>query len=180
MPYTTVTKVRQALAPDGTDQANPQTNYQGTAATLGDNAIRDCIAQAQQTIEGMIGARYDVPVPFTVPDVQEDILLPPGPVPYWARDIAAYYASLVFRRNQPMEANDPMQLRFNIAMVALAAVRDGKAIIPGLIPSTLTNQVGVAVAINPYEGCLFPPSSVLTPTFGEPWPASQRPGPYLW
>lgn len=174
--YTTMTKVRQALAPDGTDQANPGSNYQGTAASLGDDAIKDAIRQAGILIDSFIGARYAVPVTVQIPDPEQPtVLTAPGSIPYWARDVAAYYATLVFRRNAPLDPTNPIQLRMNLALAQLASVRDGKSVIPGLDPSAATGLSGVAVVVNPYSGCLFPPYATLTPSHGEPWPASQRP-----
>lgn len=176
--YTTMTKVRQALAPDGEDQANPTSNYQGTAASLGDNAIKDAIAQAQAVVDGYLGTVYTLPITQVVESPTGD-LVAPGSIPYWARDIAAWYATLTFKRNQPIGATDPVQLRYNAAIVALTRIQNGQSSIPELdvtIGDGGGPSTGVAVTVNQYAGTLFTPYDVLSPTVGDPWPASQRRG----
>lgn len=52
------------------------------------------------------------------------------PVPYFVQsltiNIAAYYATLSYRKNKPLEANDPILLRYNDAIADLKAIQTGQ------------------------------------------------------
>lgn len=138
--YSTAELVRNALTPTG---------VAGTAAVLSDPQLADAIAEADQLIDSYIGARYAVPVqPVTG-------VIPP-PVGSWSRDIAAYLATLTWRRSQDITDNDPVVRRYKLTMQALTDVRDGKNSLS--IPSSdgqPQDAAGAGTLINPYSGDLF-------------------------
>ena len=143
MSYSTTEDVRNALAPT-LAAAN------STASGLTDEQIEDAIAEADGRIDSYIGARYVTPVlavglPPLVPSV----------IVYLSRDIAAYMATLTFRRSKDMTDQDPVYRRFAEAKASLIAVSKGQASLP--IPENTGNAAsqGAGQAINPYAGNLF-------------------------
>lgn len=120
--FSTVQDVKNALAPSGV--------ITGTAATLSDVQITDAINEADSTIRSMIGNIYSIPLLPVDPPTDPPTTYGQEPVRYWSRDIAAFLATLTFKRNQDVSENDPVRLRFNLAMKSLQDIRDGKATLP--------------------------------------------------
>lgn len=106
--YTDVAAVRLALSPGGDD------TDLGTAASLDDADLQAAIDDATDEINGKIATRYQLPL-SPVPTILNRI----------ARDIAAYFATLTFRRGDPLVANDPVQLRYNAAEALLTQIQNG-------------------------------------------------------
>lgn len=156
MPYSTVAMVRNALAPGNFEDGNepyPDGDQTNTAADLSNDQLNDAIAQADATIDSYIGGRYAVPVLYDAGHVL--YVLTPAPLNFWSRDIAAYLATLTYRRAQDFADTDPVARRYLNAMLALTGVRDGKAVLQ--IPENVTDssEVGVGSPVNPYQGHLF-------------------------
>ena len=151
MPYSTVAAVRLALYPADYDAANPPTTASNTAADLSNAQIQDAIAEADSKIDSYIGGRYQVPVAANT-----DGSLP-HPIDFWSRSIAAYLATIVFRRSADFTDNDPVARRYNATLADLVSVRDGKSTL--MIPDTasLANAEGAGAPVNPYVGSLFAP-----------------------
>lgn len=146
MSYCSVQDVREALTPGGlaTDPT--------TGASLSDAQIQDAIAEADATIDSYIGRFYTTPV---IAD-PANTTRAPAPIWTWSRNIAAYLATLTFRRGQELPPTNPVALRYAATMTALTAVRDGKATLPLQENSQGTGAVGMAgAAINPYTGNLW-------------------------
>lgn len=141
MAYATVTDVRQALAPDGASTATL-----GTAASLDDGDLTDHIAEAQAEIDARLSARYSVP--FADGDV-------PSLVNKIARDIAAYLATLTYRRNTPLPEADPVALRYARALALLTGAQKGDIQLVG--DDGDVGQAAEAYVVNTlgYEGSLF-------------------------
>lgn len=155
--YCTVRDVRNALTP-GAD-----VNDKATASGLADWQLTDAIVEAMGHVKAFIGAIYSIvatsytedtdaepetsPVPFTAG---------PDPIRGWTRDIAAFLATLTFKRNKDVTPDDPVRLRFNLAMSQLTAIRDGKTTID-LPPATDVDGNGAVTVVNQYEGHLFGP-----------------------
>lgn len=140
MAYSTAELVRNALTPTGVG---------GTAAVLPDSQLVDAIEEADQLIDSYIGARYAVPV-------QPVSGATPPPVGSWSRDIAAYLATLTWRRSQDITDNDPVVRRYKMTLQALTDVRDGKNSLP--LPSSdgqTQDASGAGPVINRYVGNLF-------------------------
>ena len=154
--YCTVLDVKNALAPAGQGQG------QGTALALTDVQLIDAINEADSVIRAYVGMIYIVPqvdtpvIPPTTPESYWSVA--PEPVRYWSRDIAAYLATLTFKRNQDVPQDDPVRLRLNLAMQQLVMIRDGKSTLPfpPYVPPEGAES-GVTV-VNQYEGTLFGPA----------------------
>lgn len=136
--YTTIDAVRQVLSPDGDPSATL-----GTAASLSDEEIQEAIDEGAAEIDARLGARYTVPFEAPIPSILEKL----------NRDIAAYLATLVYRRGDPIDSNDPVQLRYNRAQGLLTAIQNGKAELS--VDTGALAESGDAEVINPYEGDLF-------------------------
>lgn len=159
--YCTVRDVRLALTPSA-DSADTQ-----TASSLPDWQIEDAIEEAEGWVNTYVLARYTIPSVEVTIDPPEDnpdegpqtFDVAPSPVRGWTRDIAAYLATLTFRRHKDLSKDDPVRLRYMMVMQMLEAIRDGKS---GLPPAVFppadedANTQGVHVE-NLYEGKLFGP-----------------------
>lgn len=159
--YSSVQDVRLALTP-GALPSN-----QETAASFQDAQLEDAIREADGIIDTYISQWYTVPtVEETVPDVdnppnQVTQTVAPYPVRGWSRSIAAYLATLTFMKHKDVGEDDPVRLRYNMAIAMLTSIRDRESYLnPNVFPPVedpvAANQ-GVYV-INPYEGELFEPS----------------------
>jgi phage gp36-like protein len=136
--YTSTDSVRRVLSPDGVSDDS-------TAASLSDDEIEQAISEAAAEVDAKLAARYTVP--FTnVPAIVTTI----------TRDVSAYLAMLVFRGGDPIDPNDPVQLRYNRAQANLIQIQTGKTELPVDSSGPLAEGVEAAV-INPYDGDLFTP-----------------------
>jgi hypothetical protein len=135
MSYSQPADVRAALVPGG--GSSPPVPSSNTAADLTDPELQDAIAQADATIDGRIGAAYAASE--TVPPI----------VKYWSRDIAAYLATLTFRKSKDIAPDDPVRLRYAFVM--------GQILTPGgfLPEPSPAAEGGNLTAVNPV-GQLFP------------------------
>lgn len=157
--YTTVAAVRLALAPLSTSpDYSPR---QDTAAGLSDDQLEDAIREADAKIDSYLLRRYVVPVEPLSPDVY------PGPIGFWSRDLAAYYATLTLYRNTPMESTNPVFLRMQGVVVDLIAVRDGKSALDIPVSESPSSSSGFAGVVNLYDDPLLSPEDWgVRPTAG--------------
>lgn len=145
--------VRLALAPRLDDGSPvPPTALTHTGADLTDEQLSDEIAEADSEIDGYLAGRYVTPV--AVVDVNNPDSLPPNPISYWSRNIAAYKATLTYKRNQPVETTNPVYLRYQMTMQALLAASNGSMIldIPSDSGDVTTVTSGGAVNVQPGVG----------------------------
>lgn len=150
MGYVTPDAVRIAADPEwqaGSDQ--PASGGQ-SAAELSDGQLADAIAEASTRVDVYLAGRYTTPVAPVDPNVTP--LTYPGPVAVWTRDIALYFATLTFLRGAPLEANDPVNLRYTAAMTDLAAARDGKLSLPLPAADVTPGSGFVGAVANGYVG----------------------------
>jgi phage gp36-like protein len=147
--YSTVFEVRAAVSSSGGAE-NPPSQETGTAADLSNAQLTDAINEADSVIDSYIGGRYTTPVA----SVNDAV---PHPIDFWSRNIAAYLATLTKRGSQDFADTDPIARRYTATMLALTAVRDGKAVLPDPIPEILTDtgSGGASGVINTYEGDMF-------------------------
>jgi phage gp36-like protein len=150
--YSTVFEVRAAVSPSGGSD-NPPDEPTRTAADLPNASITDAIEEADSIIDSYIGGRYVTPVAGDPA---------PHPIDYWSRNIAAYLATLTQRKGQDFSDNDPVARRYNATMLALTAVRDGKASFPSSIPEigadgSTGGAEGAAAPFNPNPDVMFGP-----------------------
>lgn len=130
--YTTVEALRFTLAQGG-DTSDP-----GTAASMGDEDLEDAIADAQAEVDARVGGAE-----FPAGEV-------PSLVANVTRDVAAYLATLTFRKGDPLDPNDPVRLRYQRAQGILADIGRGKIELSGE-----PDPEGDAFVQNPYEGDLW-------------------------
>lgn len=159
--YSSVIDVRLALTPGA------KSDDKETAAGFADSQLIDAIAEADGVIKTYLNRYYTIPtanveVPDPASTVQDPlpnitVVAAPYPVRGWSRDIAAYLAQLTFRKHKDLPEDDPIRLRFGMAMANLDLVRKrGILLDPTDFPPTDTgaSQSGVFVE-NTYEGKLF-------------------------
>jgi hypothetical protein len=139
--YSLVEDVRNALTPGGSSSDTT------TAASFSDAQIEDAINEADSIIDTHISLLYDIP------QDPDEALVAVEPVRWWSRDIAAYLATLTFKRSKDIPADEPIRLRFALVMSLLVAIRDGKASVE-LPPADGGSEV---VVQNLYTGYLFGP-----------------------
>lgn len=139
--YSSIADVRNALTPGASaDDAS-------TPSGLQDDQITDAINEADAIVDAHLAMRYAIN--------QDDVdpLVAEAPVRWFSRDIAAYLATLTFKRNKDVVVDDPARLRYRMVMDILVAVRDFKANL-NLTPVGGEDSAGVDY-INLYEGPLF-------------------------
>lgn len=160
--YSTPLDVRMALTP-GADLSD-----KSTAAGLSEQQIIDAILEADGVINAHLLRLYSIPVSDIVeanpapadpqnPDpatITSNVA--PRPVRGWSRDIAAYLATLTFKRNQDVTKDDPVRLRYTQAMEMLVAIRDRKMFLDtDIFPPVDTGDISEVTVVNLYEGKLF-------------------------
>lgn len=182
MPFSSVIDVRLALTPGAKKVDNE------TAAGFVDAQLADAILEADGIIKSYLARYYTID---TTETQQIDPSLPANsqpvnvevaayPVRGWSRDIAAYLATLTFFRNKDVKEDDPVRLRYGLAMANLDLVRKREIILDSEDFPPVDNadsQSGVFVE-NTYEGKLFHPEDFrLVPEgFSTPqvlWPYEQ-------
>lgn len=74
-----------------------------------------------------------------VPDIIQSITI----------NIAAYYATLSYRKNKPLENNDPVVLRYNDAITELKAIQQGQINPDPNAPNEMFNAPGTIRNVRP-------------------------------
>jgi phage gp36-like protein len=156
--YADPSDVRLALSPGG-DEADT-----GSAASLSDEDLNAALDDAMEEIDGKIRGRYSLP--FTdVPPIVARV----------ATDLAAFFATLTYRRGDPIQPGDPVLLRYNAAEALLTQIQKGMI---DLDDTAVLAQGGQPVVANVLTGNLFdtddfpvPPAfPVLTTPGFRHWP----------
>lgn len=137
MAYTSIGRVRLALAPDG-DFASPS-----TAASLPDATIIEQIRIGDAEVDTYLSSRYVTPV---VGGETNEI------VSAWATNLAAWYSDLVYRKNDDLEETDPVQRRRQATIDQLQRVLSGE------IDLQIPVLSGGNAAFMDYPGRLFDPT----------------------
>jgi len=143
MAYSTPADVRLALAPTAAEQ-DPN-----TAASLADTQLMDAIREADGRIDTFIGGRYATPV-IPGPDGTVE------PIRSLSRDIAAYLATLTYRKSSDLTNDDPVYRRFAWSMDLLQRVADGDLPLP-IPPNEDDVTDGGVTVVNQWRGDLFGP-----------------------
>lgn len=149
MAYSSPYDVRNALTPGGlTDDVE-------TAAGLSDDQLKDAIAEADSAINAVLNGRVLVPG-VSVTQGSVVVVVAPAPLRYWSRDIAAWLATLTFKRNKDVTANDPVRQRYDFAMAQLAKIASGEYALPDppFTPVPGTGGDGITI-VNLWDGDLF-------------------------
>jgi phage gp36-like protein len=142
--YCSPIDVRNALTPGAGSQDI------STAANLTDEQINDAIEQADSRINGYLPSGYTVP---TV-TLENALVVAVPPIRYWSRDIAAYLATLTFKRNKNVPADEPVRLRYDDAMAELLLVLKGQFELP-TDATAEDDGLGDVAVYNQYTGSLF-------------------------
>ena len=156
--YCSVRDVRLALTPSA-DAASAE-----TASSLPDWQIEDAILEAEGVINTYVLARYTIPTGEVTesnqgtPPILSQVVVAPQPVRGWTRDVAAFLATLTFRKHKDLPEDDPVRLRYAMVLKMLEDIRDFKSTLPGgaFPPSDVDDDQGVHVE-NLYTGKLFGP-----------------------
>lgn len=158
-PYCTPDEVRHVLAA-GADEIDTAE----TAASLGDSALAGAIEDAQNEVDGKLAARYSG-IPFVAADV-------PPIVKSITMNIAAYLATLTFRRTLDMTDQDPVSLRYARAEANLTAIVKGQMDLPVSPPTPdPVVDLGIVGGVRRYTGDLFSASDFDLTTR---WPGRRR------
>jgi len=135
MAYGTASDLRDVLVPRGDPLSN-------TAASMDDIQLEEAIVDAMGLVDGYTGTAFD----------DQDV---PRLVKTLTLHIAAYFATMTYRKNVELSQRDPIVLRYQNALQILAAIQQGIISIepyvedqPGVSPSD-------SFAQNPYTGNLF-------------------------
>jgi len=133
-------------------------NLAGTAASLSDDDLTSAIDQAQAEVDGRLAVRYETPMTN-----------PPQLVIDLTADIAAYIATLVYRRGEPIVPGEPILLRYQRAEALLAQAAAGTLTLP--TDTTTPTADGSPTVVNPIDGDLWCAADFgLAPAQG--WPGS--------
>lgn len=142
--YSTVRALRDRLAPAGSQRTGQ------SAALLGATQLDGCIARAQSEIDARLAGRYFVPFNAIPPGAQDRQVVPSLVVDI-TLDLAAWYATLEYRRSDLVTADDPSRLRANAAETLLAQLVAGQAVLLGAAPAvtpSLDTDVSDPVVVN--------------------------------
>lgn len=146
MAYTTPSAVRMVLSADG-DASDPS-----SAAGLDDQTLAGPCQQASDEVDARLSTRYVTPFPAnSTPTVVSSI----------ATDIAAYLATLVYRKGQPVETTDPVYLRYTRSLSFLKDLTSGAAQLPAVVAVgpgevVVSNPTGTVAMFGPDDYDLFP------------------------
>lgn len=113
--YTTPPAVRDAVAASTGGSNDP-----GSAASLSDAQIQEAIDNAGAQVDGALAIKYGLPLAAPVPQLVVSL----------TTDIAAYLATLTWRRNRNTPALAPIQLRYDRAVALLAQLVAGTIELP--------------------------------------------------
>lgn len=126
--YATLADLR--LTMDGTDSGT------GTAAMLTDAQLTLALQAASNRVSVYAGNVFDGSTPqATPPDIFHDLTL----------DLAAFWATVTYRKSKALAPDDPVRLRYNDAQAILNAVRDGKLRLDVVAPGGVGEEVGVVI-----------------------------------
>lgn len=156
--YATVEDVRLALVAGGV------TTDASTAASLSDADIADSLREAGSFVETYVASRFTWDRTAT-PAID--------PIRWLTRDVAAYLATLTYRRGKDLAETDPIARRYNHALRTLVDISTGKVTI--VDPTAPAETAGEPEAFNLYQGNLFGPED-----FGLTQVPSPHVQPRLW
>lgn len=164
--YSSPADVRNALTPGAVEDDVT------TAASFEDDQITDAIKEADGMIDTYLSGRFGIP---TDPDATPPSSVAVYPVRAWSRDIAAYLATLTYRKSKDLQPDDPVRLRFNWVIGVLEKIAAGD-LTPNLPqPPTPSDGFGPqgAFVYNQYNGKLFTMADVFCPP-GRGWTYIQQ------
>lgn len=108
--YCTPADIRENVG--GTD------NGTGTCAQLTDSQITEAIGRASSKVSAYAGTTYEA-------DASTPVVVVPDLIFGVTVAIASFYATLTYRKNKPLAADDPVMLGYTDAMGTLNAIASG-------------------------------------------------------
>lgn len=117
-------------------------NPGGTPADIDPSIVQAAVYQASSKVAAWTGQDWGV-------DGQGNALTPPDIIQSITINIATYYATLSYRKNRPMEANDPVLLRYNDAVADLKAIQEGEITPNPAATGAGTNRPGRVINTQP-------------------------------
>jgi Protein of unknown function (DUF1320) len=150
-------------------------NSGGTFGDINTAIVQLAIGQASAEVSawtGQIWGTDETGASVAVPDLIQSITL----------NIAAYYATLSYRKNKPVEDNDPVLLRYNSAMANLKAIQEGEIDANPVTPNKPVSSPGRVINTNPPTFTPYDSGTTLEPdgrVRPETYPSSGTPG-GLW
>jgi phage gp36-like protein len=149
--YVAPNDVRSVLLP----LADP---FNNTAASMTDPQLQFAIDDATTLVDGYTGTAYE----------DEDV---PRLVQTLTKAVAAYYATLTFRKNVALDQRDPTLLRYQDAVVTLKSIAAGEINPVPFREADPTDVPPAQVFVqNPFTGTLFTPRDFhLGAGRGCPW-----------
>jgi phage gp36-like protein len=132
--YITAEAVRSAVAPDN--------NILGTAAELDTDQLNSAIGEAADKVNSYAGAA------FTDDNV-------PGLVKALTLALAAYYATLTYRKGKPLDQFDPVYLRYQDAVQTMKDLRSGLIELTPPIETGTPTSPGRPTVFNPQTATMF-------------------------
>jgi phage gp36-like protein len=139
----TVDAVREALNPDGGGDVDL-----GSAAGMSNSGLQAACDEADAEVTGRIFNRYPT-LPAPAPAMVVSI----------AVDIAAYLATLTFRRGDPIVPGHPVLLRYQRAQALLGQIAAGTMPLVG-VETVDAQHASDAEIFNPTQGDMFTPRDV--------------------
>lgn len=130
MTYVVPLDIREAVAPDGSTT--------GTCAELTDDQLQRTIVRAQQLVDGITGVVFG---DANVPELVAGLVLA----------LAAYYATLAYRKGLPLSADHPIRLQYDDAQTTLRGIKAGQIKFEPDAPVTDSPPVSAKPRVrNPY------------------------------
>ena len=115
MTYVAPLDIREAVAPDG--------NVTGSCAELSDDQLGRAILRAQQLVDGVTGVVF---VDTNAPELIKGLVIA----------LAAYYATLAYRKGLPLEPDHPIRLQYTDAQTTLRGIGSGEINFEPAAPNT--------------------------------------------
>lgn len=115
MTYVAPLDIREAVAPDG--------SFTGTCAELSDDQLQRSILRAQQLVDGITGVVFG---DENAPELIKGLVLA----------LAAYYATLAYRKGLPLDPNHPIRLQYEDAQTTLRGIKGGQIQFEPSAPNT--------------------------------------------
>lgn len=120
MTYVVPLDIREAVSPDG--------NVTGTCAELSDDQLQRNIVRAQELVDGITGVVFG---DANVPELVKGLVIA----------LAAYYATLAYRKGLPLDPNHPIRLQYDDAQTTLRGIKAGQINFEPGAPNTDTPPV---------------------------------------
>lgn len=117
-------------------------NAGGTFGDIATEIVQTAIYQASAKVSAWTNQSWGT-------NAQGQTVAPPDIIQSITLDIAAYYATLSYRKNKPIEANDPVLLRYNDAIADLKAIQEGQIDPNPQTPNLPVSRPGRVVNVTP-------------------------------